>query len=747
MAVLSLLFAVAAFTSALLLFWIQPMIARTLLPVLGGVPSVWNTCMVFFQAMLLAGYGYAHLISSRLSLSRQIGVHVVLLAAAACFLPFGSSSDLAPGNAPDSNPTFWLLGTLFATVGLPFFFVSSNGPLLQNWFARTRLGATRDPYTLYSASNLGSLVGLLSYPVLVEPNLRLALQSWLWTVGYGCLGVLLFSCMTVVWHSAPRDINEPSSIVRFPANDGAGQNQGSVRAQWRVGFRWMVLAFVPSSLMLGVTTYLTTDIASIPLLWIIPLAIYLLSFILVFARRTIVPWRSVARPLPIAAVALVFLILSRATQPMVLLICAHLLFFFLACMVCHGQLAEERPPVAQLTRFYLWLSFGSVLGSACTALVAPHIFTTIAEYPLAIVLACLLRPWPGRSLEKNRWRWLDVALPLLLGTLTISLAMMAPVFDWSSALLRNALVIGVPMVLAFTFVDRPIRFGLGLAAVILVCGTQPGSFGKTLHVERNFFGVSRVTSSEGGKFHHFVHGNTLHGRQRTDSNGECEPLTYYHRTGPIGEVFKWLEAVPGPAKVAMIGLGAGSTGCYAQAGQEWTFYEIDPAVIRIAQDTNYFTYLSTCARAEFRIIPGDARLRLREAPDGYFRLIVLDAFSSDAIPAHLLTREAIRLYLSKLAPDGAIAFHISNRYLDLEPVMGALARDANLFCRSFDDWNLGGDEEAKGKEQSQWVILSRKKDNLAQLIRNTHWLPIEDDGGASVWTDDFSNILSVFKWK
>ncbi len=747
MAGLPLLFATTAFVSALLLFWIQPMIAKAILPVLGGVPSVWNTCMVFFQGMLLAGYGYAHLVSTRLNVQSQAIVHGALLGAAAFFLPFEVSTAQWQGPGPGTDPSLWLLGCLFTAIGPPFFIVASNGPLLQTWLGRTGLAAAQNPYALYSASNLGSLVGLLSYPILVEPRLRLLDQARLWRLGYGCLVLLIGGCLMIGWRSMNRGIDSGEAAPGANPRDAARAEKPPRKTLWRKRGRWTVLALVPSSLMLGVTTYLTTDIASIPLLWIIPLAIYLLTFILVFARRTLLRWQHLARALPILAVTLVFLMLSRATQPVSVLIGVHLLFFFVACMICHGQLADERPPTAQLTEFYLWLSFGGVLGSACTALVAPNLFKSVAEYPLAIVLACFLRP-PSQAVHRQlKYQWLDLAFPVLLAVLAVTLARIAPVFEWETGFLKNAAVIGVPAIIAFTFVDRPLRFALGLGAIMIGSGTQVSGYGRTIHVERNFFGVSRVTSSRAGALHCFIHGSTLHGRQWVDRERECEPLTYYHRAGPAGDIFGWLRAGAPSPRVAMIGLGAGSTACYATPDQEWTFYEIDPAVIRIAQNTNYFTYLRNCARAEFRIVVGDARLRLREAPDGCFRLIALDAFSSDAIPVHLMTREALRLYLSKLAPGGALAFHISNRYLDLEPVMGALAKDANLVCRSYDDWNVSPEESVAGKEQSQWVLLARTSKDLAAIDRNIRWLPVDNSDATSVWTDDFSNILRVFKWK
>jgi hypothetical protein len=648
---------------------------------------------------------------------------------------------------PFESPIVWLVKALLLSIGLPFFVLSSNGPLLQSWLSRSRLRLSRNPYSLYSASNLGSLVGLLSYPILIEPRMRLVTQNFAWGILFGGLLVLVFSCAVIARRFSDSGIQEELPGSEVSDKGATAADLPATDASPMRPFRWMALAFVPSSLMLGVTTYLTTDIASIPLLWIIPLATYLVSFVIVFSQRPLFRWQSLARVLPILAVTLIFLILSRATQPMALLIVVHILFFFVACMTCHGQLADERPTSERLTDFYLWLSLGSVAGSACTAILAPNIFKFVLEYPVAIVAACVLRPTASKVGHEKGRLWLDLAFPVLVGALALCLVAIEPVFDWGSVYLRNGVVIGIPLVFAFLFVDRRIRFGLGLTAVIAGSWSHLSSYGMTLHAERNFFGISRVTTSRDGSTHFLVHGSTLHGRQRMEPEGQCEPLTYYHRTGPAGDIFRWLQAKDGAKRVALIGLGAGSLGCYAVPGQEWTFYEIDPAVIRLAQNTNYFTYLGKCTRAEARIIPGDARLRIREAPPAMFDLILVDAFSSDAIPVHLMTVEALNLYLSKLATGGLLAFHISNRYLELEPVLGSLAKELKLVARTRDDWSLDPSEAAAGKEQSQWVVLVRVEKDLLLLSRSSRWLPIDHDKAAAVWTDDFSNVLSVFKWK
>src|ERR1051326_3899025 len=428
------LFSTTLFLSAALLFWVQPMIAKMLLPLLGGAPSVWNTCLVFFQAMLLGGYAYAHLISTRLNTPRQMAAHFCLLALTALALPFGVSEKLVQSLSPDVNPFFWLLSALFLVVGLPFFVVASTGPLLQKWFSQTNHAAAHDPYFLYAASNLGSLLALLGYPVLLEPHLRLQQQNRLWSGGYLLLAVSMVFCGALAWRArrgcAIEDGAGAADSAEQQVRAAAAAREQSLSRTQRA--RWVLFAFVPSSLMLGVTSYLATDIASIPLLWIIPLSIYLLSFILVFGRRPIFPRRWLRWLLPMTALGVVFQILTRGTHPVWLVMLVHLLLLFLAGMVCHGRLADERPVPGHLTEFYLWLSLGGVLGGVFNALLAPNLFSTVVEYPVAIVLACLARPAAEAVREKGASRSLDLALPVLLGAFTTGLALLMPFLGLNS---------------------------------------------------------------------------------------------------------------------------------------------------------------------------------------------------------------------------------------------------------------------------------------------------------------------------
>ncbi|HEU4597493.1 MAG TPA: fused MFS/spermidine synthase [Pyrinomonadaceae bacterium] len=786
---MSLLFAATLFVSAFLLFWVQPLAGKILLPLLGGTPAVWNTCLLFFQAVLLAGYAYVLVVTRRLRTTRaQVLLHGALLVGAALFMLFGVSDVLASGDVPTGgSPAGWLLKALLLTAGPPFFVVSATAPLLQKWFSHTRAASAGDPYFLYAASNAGSLSALLAFPLLLEPNWTLAGQRVSWAWGYAALAVLIAACAVAALRT--RTTFETEQEGKSDADDereasaegervevtgslreaGDGGDEEARRVTLKQRARWALLAFVPSSLVLGATTYITTDVASAPLLWVIPLTLYLLSFVLVFARRTLLSWRLMARLLPGAGIIITLIYLSGATEPAWFLILFHLVFLFIAAMVCHGQLAEERPPAAHLAEFYLFVSIGGALGGFFNAIVAPLLFDSVAEYPLVILLACYLRPAmrAGRfglprfggtkkgievvedeedgGAADSSVTWRDVAYPAGVGILTAVLIAVAVEFELETVE-KLALTLGLPLlVLNHFFAPRPLRFALGLGAVMLASLLMSEPSGWTLYAERNFFGTIRVTRDEEDSMRRLSHGSTLHGRQYTDARRACEPLSYYHRRGPLGSLFESFEArAARPSNVAVVGLGTGASAAYSKPGQRWTFYEIDPAIVRLAQDPKLFTYLSTCAAAPVETVVGDARLRLREAPAGHYGLIALDAFSSDAVPAHLLTREALELYLSKLAPGGLIAFHVSNRSLDLERVVGGLAQHAGLAARVFTDKEY---EPSSGKEPSEWVVVARREQDLGALDGDVRWQPLDETrGGFVLWSDDFSDIVSVFKW-
>jgi hypothetical protein len=759
------LYAGTMFLSALLLFLVQPMVGKMILPLLGGTPAVWNTCMVFFQAALLLGYAYAHVTSMRLGVRRQAGLHLLVLLAPLAVLPIAVAHDATPPTS--DNPVWWLLWRLTVTVGLPFFVVATSAPLLQRWFVGTGHPDGRDPYFLYAASNLGSLLALLGYPLLIESSLWLDEQSWLWAAGYTLLIATNFACAVALWR-APR-----SAIVGDRAAEVAGDGRGTrptrgsaatcggASAARSVGAAaigadrddkptlrnrawWVFTAFVPSSLMLGVTTHITTNLAAAPLLWVLPLAIYLLTFVFVFARKPPISHAKICGLLPYAVLPLAMLVFVELPKMGWTLIPAHLLVFFVAAMVCHGELARSRPPARHLTEFYLWMSVGGVLGGLFNAVVAPLLFTNVIEYPLVLVLALLVRPGHAGHEESRRISPLDLLLPAGLGLIAIAVAGGVHALPIDSRLLGTLLVFAPPAILCVPFNRRPARFALGFAALLLACGWYAESRrGQVLYAQRNFFGLKRVTLVGAAEFVALYHGSTMHGCQSLDPQRRREPLSYYHPSGPVGDVFEaFNQAQPNP-RVAVIGLGSGSMAAYAEPGQHFTFYEIDPAVARIAENPDYFTFLTDC-RSAYQIVLGDGRLTLARRPDNHYGLIVLDAFGSDAIPTHLLSREAIRLYMRKLDVTGMLVFHVSNRYLNLRPLLANLAAEAGLTCVTRADANTT--PGAEGKLASEYVAIARRPEDVRLLVEDHGWRPLHGSLHAEVWSDQFSNLLSVIRW-
>lgn len=824
-------FALTLFTSATLLFVVQPMFAKMVLPLLGGTPSVWNTCMVFYQAVLLAGYLYAHFSTRWLGSRRQAVLHLAVLALPWLVLPIGISANQAPTGT--ENPVFWLLGFMAIAVGLPFFAVSTSAPMLQRWFADTGHPAGKDPYFLYAASNLGSMVGLLGYPVLVEPYLTLAAQSRAWAAGFALLAAMTLGCAVLLWR---RRAGEGSTghAAAAPAPDAFpegsdGQDQATSPSPALAGtgppnaaqrFRWLALSFAPSSLLLGVTTFISTDLAAVPLLWVVPLALYLLTFVLVFARRPLVWHRGMVwlQPFLVVGTALVFH--ENLTEWMWAVILLHLTMFFVTALVCHGELARSRPPARWLTEFYIWMSLGGVLGGLFNALVAPLVFPTVVEYPLALVLACMLRPQPPAGAHPVRSRWLDLVIPVWLwflvkeatqwlspadrGWLLVSwpsiVTLLATGFvvlgfrswwvrgpilagvlalagllvfehawpdrawalitgtgskEWLDATRLEFYVLGAAGLAAFSCILRPIRFGLAVGVVLLAghlwYGQEAAGQGaqeRLIYRDRSFFGVIRVEEQCDSDLqpltHSLTHGSTTHGQQSLDPQERLQPWTYYHRAGPFGDVMENLIDPAVHRELAVIGLGTGTTAAYAQEGQTLTYFEIDPAVKRIAENPALFTYITDARQrgAQIDIVLGDARLKLREQPSGRFDFLAVDAFTSDAIPMHLLTREAFQLYMDKLKPEGILMVHISNRYLELGPVVGNVAAELGLTARRCNrTW-----EREPGEYASEWVAVVRHPDRLGELLDDERWEEIPAEPRVGVWTDDFSNIFSVLVW-
>ena len=730
-----ILFCVTLFTSAALLFWIQPLIGKTLLPLLGGSPAVWNTCVLFFQIMLLLGYLYALALSSWLSPRLQAAVHVVFITAVAIYLFLSPVHAAVPTSVQQETPTLWLLNTLLVSVGLPFFILSATSPLLQSWFSRLQHHLAVDPYFLFAASNAGSLISLLAFPLILEPSLVLNQHYQLWRGGF-----VILAALTGVIALALR----PRGAVSSTERDFNGPTNPSDSVLSVARLRWVALSFVPSSLMLGVTTYITADVAAVPLLWVVPLALYLLTFVLAFTRKQIASATLLNRVMVMGALIVALILTSGATEPAWVLILANLSFFFVAALMCHTQLANDRPATTHLAEYYLWIAFGGALGSFFNVLIAPVLFTSVLEYPLAIVLACLLQR--GESQETDRtYNYFDVVYPMGLYLLTVGLAVLVTYLRPGSSIINLFIVLGIPLILINHFFrQRPIRFALALCAVMLASVYYTGGTDRTLHVVRNFFGTTRVTTDSVGKINSWYSGNTVHGRQNVDQSRRCEPLSYHHEYGPLGQVMAVFNAAPANPRVAVIGLGVGAMVSYSKPGQEWTFYEINPDVINLARNSQYFTYMQNCVSGSATVIEGDARLKLHDAPPGYFGLIVFDAFSSDAIPVHLITQQALDLYLSKLAPGGILVFHISNRSLNLKPILADLAASRNLVAIGFDDLKPSSIE---GVDPSQWVVMARSAPEISNLSINSQWQPLNGTKGGRVWTDDFSNILRAIRWQ
>ncbi len=714
------LYGTAIFLAAALVFAVQPMVAKMLLPHFGGTPAVWIVSLVFFQCALLCGYAFAHVSLRLLGPRRQSFLQLALLLLPLTTLPIAVAADAGPGESPHLG----LLLALLIAAGLPFFVVTTASPVLQRWFSACGDAASRDPYFLYAAGNAGSLLGLLAYPILIEPFLTLSEQARLWTTGYAVFVVLAAVCTLRLLASPP-----PDSV--------AESREASPPLGRLTALRWIGMAALPSSLMVATTSHLSTDIAAVPLLWVIPLALYLLSFVAAFARSSPLSLATISWATVASSLLVIGSLLPIVQLPIWIVVSVHGANLFFVALLVHRRLALERPPAERLTQFYLLLSLGGVCGGVFSALIAPAIFSTIAEYPISIVLALLFRPGPRRPrpgmgfLRRNA----DVLLPFALLAAILGAAKAIPAGGSSGAILLGALLLSAVAALAL-FASRPVRFALGVGAMLLIATLPPTS----LHSERTFFGVLRV--EEKGQRHILVNGTTVHGAQSFAPGRGQEPASYYIREGPLGQLF---DALGGRARrVAVIGLGAGGASVYGRKGDRWTFFEIDKAVVRIASNPRYFTYLRD-AKADVRVVVGDGRLKISEAPAGSYDLFVLDAFSSDSVPVHLLTREAIQLYLRKLSPNGVMAFHISNRYLDLRPVISGNARSLGL-PGLFQSYVVTRAAARDGAASSIWVLVARDLAALGKLVDDPRWKPLDTRAGQPVWTDEFSNILSVVRW-
>jgi hypothetical protein len=766
---MTLIFSAAIFLGATLLFLVQPMVGKLVLPKLGGSPAVWTTCMLFFQATLLAGYIYAHLVG-KLPRRVQAAVHALALLTPAAVLPFALPTGWTPP-AGDS-PVGALLWLLVVMAALPVVAVSTTGPLMQRWFSLSGAKGASDPYFLFVASNIGSFTGLLAYPFLVEPLLPLAAQGRWWAIGYAVYAGLVIVCGVLMAKGGGAGAVAATAGAEAGLGAGLGAGQGGAgdeaRVTWRQRVRWLALAMVPTSLMLGMTQFVSTDVASMPLLWVLPLSAYLLTFVIAFwSRNPVSPEISSL----IVILLTVFMVLQHLVGglgiylPIIPTIGLHLILVFFASLMCHSLLARERPPASRLTEFYLLIAVGGVLGGAFNSLVAPQMFNSIIEYPLALVGACMLRPavW-ARPAAAGLWGRvrtyaMDLALPALLLVFSALVFVGVDTLMQNNPELKNPLVRAllcavIPLTLALLMWRRPVRLAMAFAALFLVADRNYRYYAPTLYETRTFFGVHRVNEERKfGDIRGLLHGTTIHGIQLRPPGREMDPAGYYHPTGPIGSVFKALEGDERHRRIGILGMGTAGLAAYGREGDHITFFEIDPAVVHIARDATtvnrrtgqvepMFSFLRD-TKASVDIVLGDGRLTIARAREGEFGVMVMDAFSSDAVPAHLLTVEAVQEYFSRCRPDGWVVFNISNRYLALEPVFAALIEKLGLAGLTWADSDVPPELKAE-KYESQFIVLARKETDLAKLKAAGPWRPLVGKG-LRPWTDDYSNMLAIIR--
>jgi hypothetical protein len=728
-------FIAAIFLSAVLLFAVQPMFTKMVLPRLGGAAAVWSVALVFFQTTLLAGYAYTHLLTRFAPGRTSVIIHLGLMVVACFALPLHITSGW--GRPPPEGEAFWLLGLFTVSIGLPFFALAANAPLLQAWFVRTGHPDAKEPYFLYAASNVGSFLALLSYPVAVEPFVRLGAQTWIWTVGFYVLIVLIVGCGVLLLRSP----NQVVSEVTARPDDATARPEEAAPPTWGDVTFWVALTAVPSGLLIAVTAHIATDVAAVALFWVVPLALYLMTFVIVFQARPLIPHWLVVKIQPIFVLLLIAGFILDSRESIITTIVLHLSVFFVCVLMCHGELARRRPAPQYLTSYYMWMSVGGMIGGVTTGLFAPWIFNWVMEYPLLLVLVVLCRPglsFPAKGTgQYSLFAALGVGALLMIG---------AAAFDlWPDATIYTVMI-GVLLGLTVHYWGAPLPFA-AIVAFVLVVNHQINETSNSYRV-RNFFGVLNATETWDGMYRVLMQGSTGQGAQRIrDDNGKPltgrpEMISEFYAGGGIAQTFDAVRArIGGPTNVAVIGLGTGSLACTVRRGDALTYYELDPDVVRIARNPKLFNFISACA-PDIKIVIGDARLTLADASDGSYDLIFVDAFLGAAIPVHLLTREAMTLYFRKLKPNGILAMHVSNISLELASVVAGVAESHGFITRVYD----GGDMEADPSRYI-WVprvaAVARKDEDFGALAKSQFWPIRERDTSQSVWTDDYSNIAGA----
>jgi predicted membrane-bound spermidine synthase len=721
------------FLSALLLFSVQPMFAKMALPALGGTPAVWAVSMCFFQAVLLAGYIYAHALNRWLEPRTAVLTHVVVLAFAALALPIGLPAAMA--EPPSGDAYLWLLGVLALGVGLPFFAISANAPLLLAWFSKTEHRDASDPYFLYGASNLGSLLALLAYPIVLEPTLGLTSQGALWSFGFFALIASIVLCGGAVLLSG---------TATSPKASDARLDAAAIREpiSWQRRAGWIALAAIPSGLMVAVTTYVTTDVGSAPFIWVVPLALYLTTFIMVFKDKLSFPYTLAVAVLPLAILAHI-LLMSRIEA-----VAFALLAYFLAALMCHRELYLRRPGSESLTDFYICMSAGGVIGGIFSALIAPQIFSSVLEFKLLLVISLLARPGVLDGLPNRKQA---VRIALFAAGLTSAFVLYKTLVELNvlaAGGLALAALIGLVILGVYLTRSWPEHRVIIILTMVVGVGIVPTD-SRTLYQQRSFFGTIRVITTEDGQYHAMLHGTTVHGAERVKTaDGQpvtaAVPATYYHPDGPMARGVALARQIAKQRGAEMttgvVGLGSGSLACYAKPSETWRYFELDPMIVNVARRPDLFTFLTRCLPNNDVVI-GDARLTLQKESEAKFDYLVIDAFSSDSIPVHLLTREALEIYERKLAPGGVVAIHISNRFLELAPAVAATALSIPGLKGIYVNW--APNIPVPDATASRVVFLTKDSTTYDTLRRNWPEATSLDADGAAPWTDDYSNVLST----
>ncbi len=700
------------------------------LPYWGGTSAVWNTCMFFFQLVLLAGYYYVHKITRITGLKKSLIIHIFILLIPIIVLPLAINNFIPENTSNFQN--LRLLFQLFMVAGIPVFAVSCNAPLIQKIFAELSENASANPYILYSASNAGSFLALIIYPIIIEPVFTLKNQNLLWSFIFLLYILLFFYIIFKFWKKKGNVIVQNTTA---PCDIEKNLNLHSK-------LKIITMAFIPSSLMLGVTAHITTDFTPVPLLWILPLALYLLTYIISFSGKYSSKMLWITKFLPYIVLPVVLFNFTELKQMNWILIPVHLSLFFLLALLCHNKLYSLRPDSKFLTDYYLSISVGGVLGGLFNSVLAIAIFNSVAEYPILIIIALIFR----NSHEKNyKNRLLDIVLPALMliaGIFIIKLILHTGINDKTVIFM---LLFGIPTVACFAAKDYPLRFALCVGTLFIVLPLWISeNDGQVIYRSRNFFSVKRIEKAK-NNYHIFIHGNTWHGVQDQQISNNSVPGIYYHPKGPLGDIFSLIRNQKKIFDVGVIGLGVGAMAYYGNKGEQWKFYEIDPDVIDIALNPDFFSFVKK-SNANIKLIQGDGRLCIKKEKNHYFDIIILDAFSSDSIPSHLITLEAIELYKKKLKPGGIIIFHISNRFLNIEPLLAALSEKVNLkfICRF--EVALNEEDNKEYRVAANYAVMSQDEIFIGSLSEIDEWRSLKPSDNFKIWTDQYSNLLSILRW-